>query len=37
MAGCGLDWSGPGWAPLVGCHENGNEPLGLINCWTFLY
>jgi hypothetical protein len=34
--GSGLDSSGMGWRPVVGCCEPGNEPTGSIKWWEFL-
>jgi hypothetical protein len=36
MEMCGLDASGPGWGPVTGSCEHGNEPLGSIKCEEFL-
>lgn len=33
----GLDSSGSGYGPVVGCCVEGNEPLSSINFWEFLY
>ena len=46
MGARGLDWSGSGYEPMVGCCEHGNEPSGSIKSacvspnrteWNYIY
>jgi hypothetical protein len=36
MGSCGLYSSGPGWGPVTGCCEHGDELLGSIKGGEFL-
>jgi hypothetical protein len=35
MGKCGLDSTGSGWGPVVGCCEHGNEPSGSVRGGEF--